>query len=117
MRGCARVEAAADETLGQALVNLLNNAAQFSPARVDVAARLRGEALEIEIRDYGPGISQAIAAYAGRALRTTRDDGMGLGLFLAHAAVERFDGRIGLDNHPEGGLVTRVTIPLQRLRV
>ena len=42
---------------------------------------------------------------------------MGLGLFLAHAAVERFDGRIALDNHREGGLVTRLTVPLARWRV
>lgn len=113
----ALVQVAVDETVRQALLNLLNNAAQFSPARVDVTARLAGEALEVEIRDYGPGIPQTIAAFAGRTPRTTRAEGMGLGLFLAHAAVERFDGRIALDNHPDGGLVTRLTIPLLRWRV
>lgn len=111
------VQVVVDETLRQALVSLLNNAAQFSPARVDAAARLEGDSLVIEIRDYGPGIPEAIAAHAGRARRTTRDDGMGLGLFLAHATVERFGGCIGLENHPDGGLVIRMAVPLARWRV
>ena len=113
----AGVEVAVDETLGQALLNLLNNAAQFSPARVDARARLVGDALEVEIRDYGPGMPQAIAALAGRAPRSTRDGGLGLGLFLAHATIERFGGSIALDNHADGGLLTRMVVPLSRWRV
>ncbi|MFT5711578.1 MAG: two-component system sensor histidine kinase RegB [Halioglobus sp.] len=38
--------------------------------------------------------------------------GLGLGLFLTHATLERIGGSITLDNHPEGGSMTRVFIPL-----
>lgn len=106
------IEVVADETLSQALLNLLNNAAQFSPQRIDVGAFCDEHELNVEIRDFGPGITSVMATHAGRAFQTTRQDGMGLGLFLAHAVVERFQGRIALNNHPRGGLLTIMTIPL-----
>ena len=53
---------------------------------------------------------------AGRAFVTTREEGTGIGLFLAHAAVERLGGRIVLANRDGGGAVTRIELPLENIR-
>lgn len=112
------IEVVADETLSQALLNLLNNAMQSARDRVELCATVQDDALVVEIRDDGPGMSETLAAHAGeRVVTSTRKDGMGMGLFLAHAVVARFDGRIELSNRPEGGLLTRLTVPLASWRV
>jgi two-component system sensor histidine kinase RegB len=67
------------------------------------------------VRDRGPGFDEAVLLAAGRAFITTRPEGTGIGLFLAHAAVERLGGRIVLANRDGGGAVTRVELPLERI--
>jgi two-component system sensor histidine kinase RegB len=48
----------------------------------------------------------------GHSPLNSEGSGLGLGLFLTHATLERIGGSITLDNHPEGGSITRVFIPL-----
>ncbi|MBI4988696.1 MAG: HAMP domain-containing histidine kinase [Rhodocyclales bacterium] len=102
-----------EATLEQALLNLFNNAADAGDGEVDIAAEWDSERLRIEIRDHGPGFDENALLQAGRAFFTTREEGTGIGLFLAHAAVERLGGRIALANRAGGGAVTRVELPLE----
>lgn len=104
-----------EATLEQALLNLFNNAADASPAGVEIAGEWDAAALRLEVRDRGPGIDDSVLLDAGRAFVTTRTEGTGIGLFLAHAAVERFGGRIVLAQRDGGGTVTRVELPLDRI--
>ena len=69
----------------------------------------------LEIRDHGPGISADVAARAGEAFFTTKGPGggLGIGLFLANATIERFGGKVNLFNCEGGGACVRVTLPLQ----
>jgi two-component system sensor histidine kinase RegB len=62
-------------------------------------------------------MSASIAAHAGEAFHTTRSEGMGLGLFLAHAVVARFRGAIELNNEEGGGLKTVMRVPLEGWRI
>lgn len=103
----------AERTLGQALVNLLNNAADASPGGVEIRAGASEAGVVIDILDRGGGLAPEIAARAGEAFFTTKaaNGGMGIGLFLANATIERFGGRVLLFNRPEGGACTRVTLP------
>ncbi len=105
-----------EATLDQALLNLFNNAADAGDGKVDIESEWDRERLRIEIRDHGPGFDENVLLQAGRAFITTRAEGTGIGLFLAHAAVERLGGRIVLANREGGGAVTRVELPLEKLK-
>lgn len=109
---------AAERTLEQALLNLLNNAADVSPAGIELDGRWTDKQLTIEIRDRGPGLSGEAARRAGQAFFTTKGPGrgLGIGLFLANASIERFGGEVNLFNREGGGACVRVILPLQALR-
>lgn len=102
-----------EATLDQALLNLFNNAADAGDSKVEIEAEWDSERVRMEIRDHGPGFDENVLLAAGRAFVTTRVEGTGIGLFLAHAAVERLGGRIVLANRAGGGAVTRVELPLE----
>jgi two-component system sensor histidine kinase RegB len=106
---------AAEETVSQTLINLLNNAADASPAGVEVEGSWNGGDFTVEVRDHGPGITEEVAARAGRTFISTKSAGRGIGLFLANATIERLGGSVALFNREGGGGCTRVTIPLSRL--
>ena len=101
-------------SLTQALMNLLNNGAEVSDA-IDIEVNRQGSSLQISLRDYGPGIPAELLQQIGHSLLRQSEHGMGLGLFLTHATIERIGGSIRLENHPEGGSITQICIPLYRL--
>jgi two-component system sensor histidine kinase RegB len=119
---------AAERTLTQALLNLLDNAADANaghPEALRFAAEWDAESCRIEILDRGPGLDESSRSRLGKAFFSTKNDpgarplGLGIGLFLSNATIERFGGRVELFNRddPLGGACTRVTLPLQRLKV
>lgn len=110
-------ELTVERTLDQALLNLLNNAADVSPGGIELEGRWDAAQLTLEIRDRGPGISAEVAARAGEAFFTTKGPGggLGIGLFLANATIERFGGTVNLFNRESGGMCVRVTLPLRPL--
>ncbi len=100
------------ETISQTLINILNNAADASPHEVEIEASWSTDALTIEVRDRGPGVTKEISVQAGRRPISTKSEGRGIGLFLANATVDRLGGSVALFNRDGGGGCTRVTIPL-----
>jgi len=102
----------ADDTVAQALTTILDNAADASPEPVELEARCDPQRLQIEVRDRGPGLTALGDAPLGRQPFTTKAEGLGLGLFLAHATVERLGGRVQLLPRPGGGTCTRLELPL-----
>ena len=110
-----------DKTLDQALLNLLNNAADVSPDRVDIQVDWNASEAIIRIRDYGPGIDPDIAGQLGEAFVSTKEEGMGIGLFLTHATINRFQGTVrlfsatGPGEHTQpvdSGTLTEVILPV-----
>jgi len=103
----------ADRTLEQALLNLLNNAADASPRAVAVSARAEAGRIVVDILDDGPGLTDEVRSRAGEPFFSTKRPagGMGIGLFLANATIERLGGSVELLDRPEGGCCTRVTLP------
>ena len=102
----------AERTLTHALINILNNAGDVSPDQVDITARWSWSTLTLEIRDYGPGFSPEVLTNAGKAPISTKDKGMGVGLFLANATIVRLGGTLEAFNMESGGASTRLKIPL-----
>lgn len=101
-----------DSTCEQAIINLLNNAAEASPAGIEISAATNATTttLTIYIRDHGPGIALD-AASIGKPFVSTRGQGRGLGLFLSNATIERLGGQVGMQPHPAGGTLTTITLP------
>ena len=103
-----------DTALRAALLNLLNNAADASPDEISIEAYWDADFFALKIHDRGPGLTPEVAARAGSAFFTTKQEGRGLGLFLANATIERMGGRVRLFNREGGGATTEVILPLPK---
>jgi two-component system sensor histidine kinase RegB len=111
---------ASPESLEMALSGLLDNArrahrdASIAEPVTVVLRATRGEHW-ISVRDRGPGMSDAVLARASEPFFTTREtgDGMGLGLYLSRATVERAGGRLEIDSRP-GATTVSLVLPAIR---
>ncbi|MFA6015215.1 MAG: ATP-binding protein [Gallionellaceae bacterium] len=101
-----------DPSLRAALLNLLNNAADVSPHKIEIVAHWDEENFTLEIQDYGSGLTPNAASKAGEAFFTTKQEGRGLGLFLANATIEQLGGKVRLFNRKDGGATTEVVLAL-----
>jgi signal transduction histidine kinase len=123
-----------EERVRQVILNLLSNAAKYSPpgSAIEVSAALARQGrqsasspdlaprVEIAVRDYGAGIppEQAPLLFQ-RFVRLERDiashvTGTGLGLAICRAYVEAMGGRIWVESSgvPGEGSTFRFTLPL-----
>lgn len=103
----------ADPTLEQAVLNLLNNAANAAGDTVELTTRWGDDNLAIEVRDHGPGFAPEILAQGGRQSFPAHAQGSGIGLVLTRSAVERLGGRLTLSNPATGGALARIDLPLK----
>ncbi|PVV83987.1 PAS domain-containing sensor histidine kinase [Dehalogenimonas alkenigignens] len=109
------------ERLQQVIMNLLNNAFKYTPkgGSVWLKAYTRAKELVIEVRDTGCGIpedaQQALfQPYQRRDPSHQRKDGLGLGLAITKAIVERYKGRIWVESRPGAGSRFFVALPTTR---
>jgi len=81
--------------LQQALINLLNNAADVFRERLELHARWEQDFLQIEILDRGLGVRPGTRKPLLRPMETDKARGMGLRLFLTHGpAAPGWRGRV-----------------------
>lgn len=104
-----------ERMLSQALLSILNNAADASPQAVELDGDWSSGRLVIQVADRGGGLSTAASATVLKAPITTKPGGLGLGLFLAQAAIKRLGGQVSLYDRAGGGTCTRVEVPLAAL--
>ena len=98
--------------LEQAVLNVLNNAADAAPNPVEFTAAAADHALIIDIADRGPGFTPEQKAQAGRVLFSGKPGrGWGMGLALTHATLERLGGSLTLTGREGGGTRVRITLP------
>ncbi|MFD1934209.1 MULTISPECIES: sensor histidine kinase [Nonomuraea] len=99
-------------SLERAVMNLLDNAAKFSPGgKVEVELR-QGE---LTVRDHGPGIPADELPHVferfWRSPSARSLPGSGLGLAIVAQAVQETGGEVRLDNAHGGGTIARITLP------
>jgi two-component system sensor histidine kinase RegB len=104
------------QSLGQSILNLLNNAADASLENIEIKSDWDNKELRLEILDLGKGLSEETVQRAGQAFFTSKPGhGFGIGLFLANATIDRFGGSVRLTNRENGGACTQVRLPLIEL--
>ncbi|MFL9672565.1 MULTISPECIES: sensor histidine kinase [Pseudomonas] len=102
----------------RAVDNLLRNAQRFNPPGqpIELHAQRQGERILISVRDHGPGVDAEHLSQLGepfyRAPGQTAQ-GHGLGLAIARRAAERHGGSLILANHPTGGFIASIDLPLE----
>jgi len=106
------------ERIAEVLVQLLENAAKYSPAEtpITITAEPAGKMVSISVADRGPGIDDMEQSlifekfYRGRDQRY-RIQGTGMGLAIAKAIVEAHGGTIGVTSQTGSGSVFYFTVP------
>jgi two-component system phosphate regulon sensor histidine kinase PhoR len=101
------------DLLEEALVNILENAVEFSPpgGSVDVMLENDENGARILVRDRGPGLPSGGAAEMfsrfsqGPASPWASRQGFGLGLHIANVHLRLMEGNLQATDHPEGGAV------------
>ena len=81
------------QSLRQAILILLNNAADASPHHVDIDGRWDGESLQLTVGDRGSGVRARPLGKLGRSFFTTKPPGQGTGLGLVLTASTRESAR------------------------
>ncbi|TXI74407.1 MAG: HAMP domain-containing histidine kinase [Limnohabitans sp.] len=102
--------------LSQVLVNLLRNAVQAmagQPRRqLIVLCRADQGQAQVLVCDTGTGLSEELRAHWGEPLRSTRPDGLGMGLAISRDIMARHHGTLSLMDRPEGGVQAQLSLPL-----
>ncbi|HEY4263976.1 MAG TPA: ActS/PrrB/RegB family redox-sensitive histidine kinase [Micropepsaceae bacterium] len=110
------------------LGNLIENAADFASKEVRLRARWNATALSIEVMDDGPGFAAEIFEQLGEPYITSRpasrkeahrevnpadgkQEGMGLGFFIAKTLIEQTGGTVTAGNRMGGGAVVTAMWP------
>jgi signal transduction histidine kinase len=117
--------------LKQVLINVLGNAAKFTPrggriaVRVAVADRIEGRAgepgIEIVVSDTGIGIPAHRIDELGQpfcrveSVMSRRHQGSGMGLFITRSLVERHGGTLGIASREGEGTTVRIALPAARV--
>lgn len=105
--------------LEQVLVNLLYNAAQYSPPDTEISVTVHREdkAIRVAIGDCGPGIApedrERVFDKFYRLYAPEHVGGTGLGLSICKAFVEAHGGRIWVEPNPGGGSLFIFSLPLE----
>jgi two-component system sensor histidine kinase RegB len=106
-------------TLRRIVRGLIRNALDAAPsAPVLVESRQDATRLYIEITDNGSGMPPEIVARATEPFFTTKEPGkgLGLGLFLAKSAAERFGGGLTLISKPGKGSKVTIFFALKQIK-
>lgn len=104
-------EIVADPRLEQAVLNLLNNAANATSAPLEIRLSWCSQNICIDIRDQGPGFPPSVLEQGGQRSFPAHERGSGVGLMLTRTAVEQLDGSLILSNPDDGGALARIELP------
>lgn len=106
--------------LASALQNLIHNALQHIGERpcIWLSATRSNNApgqVDIQVRDNGCGLADKVKGRLFEPFFTTRSQGTGLGLAVVKAVAQSHKGQALADNHPDGGAVFTLRLPIEKL--
>lgn len=101
-------------TIAQAIINLLNNAADASPQEIEIEIEWNEQQLLWTIKDSGAGIAEEVTAHLGKSFISTKTKGLGIGLLLTQATINRYGGTVSLHKRIPHGTITQLALPITR---
>lgn len=104
------------ERLKQVFLNLLDNAVNHGGEgqKVDVSINAEADGVHISIRDYGRGIPKAELPHVKEKFYkgSSKNRGTGIGLAVCDEIISRHNGRLDIQNAPDGGCAVSILLPL-----
>lgn len=102
--------------LSQVISNIISNSYKYAGTKIDVNYCIRNTALEMSLRDYGPGVPEdEIGLITNKYYRSKSSsvgkDGSGLGLYIASILMNKMNGDLICSNRDKGLDIT-LYIPL-----
>jgi len=105
----------------QVIVNLIQNAMDsmedYPRPKVEIHCWQDGDHAKISVRDHGTGILEEDIIRVFDPFFTTKEigKGTGLGLYVSYGLiVDQCGGQMTVDNHPDGGAVFSIVLPISR---
>ena len=104
--------------LQQVLLNLITNAIEAFPAtfeglkKITIQTNIESNRIVMSVADNGVGISPEIEAVVFELLRTNKESGMGIGLWLSKTIIDSHQGNISFTTHVNQGTRFVMTLPL-----
>jgi PAS domain S-box-containing protein len=102
------------EILRQAIMNLVVNAIQASPAGsqpIRICAEADNGVVQFTVEDRGPGIDPEVQSRIFDLYFTTKKDSTGVGLSLVQQAIEMHGGSVTVQSSPEAGTIFTIRLP------
>lgn len=99
----------------QVLLNLLQNALQALDQKVGaitLSALVRGESVEVLVKDTGRGMSPEIADRIFSHLFSTKSNGSGMGLVISSRIIKEHGGEISFESRINQGTTFKVVLPI-----
>lgn len=103
----------------QIISNCITNSYKYANTKIEIHYHLTGGYLQMNIRDYGPGVMEDELPlvtgkfYRGRTEEVSMQDGSGLGLYISRKLIERMGGEI-LCSNAKPGFQVSLMIPLDK---
>ena len=104
------------DQLRQVVLNLFLNAVEVMRPGGHLTVQTQNLMAQNEVlfsvKDTGPGIDADILPRIFDAFITSKHTGTGLGLTITHDILQQHHGRIMAENHPQGGAIFTVWLPM-----
>jgi PAS domain S-box-containing protein len=103
----------------QVMLNLIMNAAEImsrnEPEHRKIVLQTRPidrGAMQVAVRDLGPGIAEKDLDHIFEPFFTTKRSGLGMGLSISRSIIEAHGGRIWVENNPDKGVTFYFELPV-----
>ena len=102
--------------LQQVFRNLILNGIQAMPAGggLDIQLEIMEGQQRLTFRDHGSGFTSKALQEGADLFFSEKEGGMGIGLNVAPEIISAHNGQITLQNHPDGGAIVQITLPMNQ---
>ncbi|KIL47045.1 PAS domain-containing sensor histidine kinase [Jeotgalibacillus campisalis] len=102
-----------ENQMKQVFLNILKNAIEAMPdgGNIHIEVEVKGDSVEIIVRDEGTGIPNEIIKKIGDPFFSTKETGNGLGMMVCFTIIKNHHGSMVIDSKVNEGTMIRITLP------